>query len=103
MCVGRLACPPGDALGARPAICGALGRAVMQALTRAADRNVKVRIYLDGAQLAERDQSKVFRVEIRTKRKPSALMHLKSYQSGGCCGLAPRMFRHPVLSAKTMN
>ena len=55
----------------------------MQALTRAADRNVKVRIYLDGAQLAERDQSKVFRVEIRTKRKPSALMHLKSYQIDG--------------------
>jgi phosphatidylserine/phosphatidylglycerophosphate/cardiolipin synthase-like enzyme len=33
---------------------------VMQALMRAADRGVKVRIYLDGTQLAERDPSKVF-------------------------------------------
>jgi phosphatidylserine/phosphatidylglycerophosphate/cardiolipin synthase-like enzyme len=33
---------------------------VMQALTRAADRGVKVRIYLDGAQFAERDPTRVF-------------------------------------------
>jgi phosphatidylserine/phosphatidylglycerophosphate/cardiolipin synthase-like enzyme len=33
---------------------------VMQALTRAADRGVKVRIYLDGTQLAEREPTKVF-------------------------------------------
>jgi hypothetical protein len=33
--------------------------AVMLALTRSADRGVKVRIYLDGAQLAERDPAKV--------------------------------------------
>ena len=33
---------------------------VMQALTRAADRGVKVRIYLDGKQLAEREPAKVF-------------------------------------------
>jgi phosphatidylserine/phosphatidylglycerophosphate/cardiolipin synthase-like enzyme len=33
---------------------------VIQALTRAADRGVKVRIYLDGAQLAEREPAKVF-------------------------------------------
>ena len=33
---------------------------VMQALTRAADRGVKVRIYLDGTQLAEREPPKVF-------------------------------------------
>ena len=33
---------------------------VMQALTRAADRGVKVRIYLDGTQLAEREPAKVF-------------------------------------------
>jgi hypothetical protein len=32
----------------------------MQALTRAADRGVKVRIYLDGTQLAEREPAKVF-------------------------------------------
>jgi len=34
---------------------------VMQALTRAADRGVKVRIYLDGTRLAERAPTKVFR------------------------------------------
>jgi phosphatidylserine/phosphatidylglycerophosphate/cardiolipin synthase-like enzyme len=33
---------------------------VMQALTRAADRGVAIRIYLDGTQLAEREQAKVF-------------------------------------------
>ena len=33
----------------------------MQALTRAADRGVKVRIYLDGTQLAERKPVKPFR------------------------------------------
>jgi phosphatidylserine/phosphatidylglycerophosphate/cardiolipin synthase-like enzyme len=60
----------------------------MQALTRAADRGVHIRIYLDGAQLAEREPAKVFNdlaetpgVEIRIKREDSALMHLKSYQS----------------------
>ena len=33
---------------------------VMQALTRAADRGVAIRIYLDGTQLAEREPAKVF-------------------------------------------
>jgi phosphatidylserine/phosphatidylglycerophosphate/cardiolipin synthase-like enzyme len=63
---------------------------VMQALTRAADRGVKIRIYLDGTQLAEREPSKAFHdlaetpgVEIRTKHKPAAPMHLKSYQIDG--------------------
>jgi hypothetical protein len=63
---------------------------VMQALTRAADRGVKVRIYLDGAQLAEREPAKVFfdlaetpGVEIRIKHETSAPMHLKSYQIDG--------------------
>jgi phosphatidylserine/phosphatidylglycerophosphate/cardiolipin synthase-like enzyme len=60
---------------------------VMQALTRAADRGVHIRIYLDGAQLAEREPGKVFRdlaetpgVEIRTKHKSSDPVHLTSYQ-----------------------
>jgi phosphatidylserine/phosphatidylglycerophosphate/cardiolipin synthase-like enzyme len=60
---------------------------VMQALTRAADRGVAIRIYLDGAQFAEREPAKVFQdlaetpgVEIRIKRDTGALMHLKSYQ-----------------------
>ena len=63
---------------------------ILQALTRAADRGVKVRIYLDGTQLAEREPAKVFNdlaetpgVEITIKRKSSDLMHLKSYQIDG--------------------
>src|SRR6202011_91013 len=63
---------------------------VIQALTRAADRGVKVRIYLDGTQLAKREPAKVFlelaetpSVEIRTKRDNSALMHLESYEIDG--------------------
>jgi phosphatidylserine/phosphatidylglycerophosphate/cardiolipin synthase-like enzyme len=63
---------------------------VMQALTRAADRGVYIRIYLDGTQLAEREPAKVFRdlaetpgVEIRIKHETSDPMHLKSYQIDG--------------------
>jgi phosphatidylserine/phosphatidylglycerophosphate/cardiolipin synthase-like enzyme len=63
---------------------------ILQALTRAADRGVKVRIYLDGTQLAEREPAKVFNdlaetpgVETRTKHKSSDPMHLKSYQIDG--------------------
>jgi phosphatidylserine/phosphatidylglycerophosphate/cardiolipin synthase-like enzyme len=63
---------------------------VMQALIRAADRGVKVRIYLDGAQLADREPAKVFHdlaetpgVEIRMKRSRGAPMHLKCYQIDG--------------------
>jgi phosphatidylserine/phosphatidylglycerophosphate/cardiolipin synthase-like enzyme len=63
---------------------------VIQALTRAADRGVKVRIYLDGTQLDERERAKPFQdlaetptVEIRTKRDHGAPMHLKSYQIDG--------------------
>ena len=51
---------------------------VMQALTRAADRGVAIRIYLDGTQLAEREPAKVFNdlaetpgVEIRIKHAPT--------------------------------
>lgn len=61
----------------------------MQVLKRAAERNVKVRIYLDGTQLAEKP-TKVFEnlahtggVEIRVKRDNSAFMHLKSYELDG--------------------
>ena len=63
---------------------------VMQALTRAADRGVAIRIYLDGTQLAEREPAKVFNdlaetpgVEIRIKHKTRDPMHLKSYQIDG--------------------
>ena len=62
----------------------------MQALTRAADRGVAIRIYLDGTQLAEREPAKAFLdlaetpgLEIRVKHKSSAPMHLKSYQIDG--------------------
>jgi phosphatidylserine/phosphatidylglycerophosphate/cardiolipin synthase-like enzyme len=65
---------------------------VMQALTRATDRGVKVRIYLDGTQLASASQQRFSTetpgVEIRIKRKNSDLMHLKSYQIDG------RLLRH---------
>ena len=63
---------------------------IMQALTRAADRGVAIRIYLDGAQFAEREPAKVFRdlaetpgVEIRIKHENSDPMHLKCYQIDG--------------------
>jgi phosphatidylserine/phosphatidylglycerophosphate/cardiolipin synthase-like enzyme len=63
---------------------------VMQALTRAADRGVAIRIYLDGTQLAEREPAKVFRdlaetpgVEIRIKHENSDPVHLKSYEIDG--------------------
>jgi phosphatidylserine/phosphatidylglycerophosphate/cardiolipin synthase-like enzyme len=63
---------------------------VIQALTRAADRGVTIRIYLDGGRLRETEGSKAFQslaetrsVEIRVKQESSALMHLKSYQIDG--------------------
>jgi phosphatidylserine/phosphatidylglycerophosphate/cardiolipin synthase-like enzyme len=63
---------------------------VMQALECAADRGVKVRIYRDGTQFAEREPTRVFQdlaqtpgVEIRIKRSHGAPMHLKSYQIDG--------------------
>ena len=63
---------------------------MIQALTRAADRGIKVRIHLDNGRLAESKSSKPFRdlattpdVEIRAKGKNSALMYLKSYQIDG--------------------
>src|SRR6202047_1328358 len=52
---------------------------ILQALTRAADRGVAIRIYLDGTQFAEREPAKVFRdlaetpgVAIRIKKETSA-------------------------------
>jgi phosphatidylserine/phosphatidylglycerophosphate/cardiolipin synthase-like enzyme len=63
---------------------------VMQALIRAADRGVKVRIYLDGTQSAEREPTKLFQdlsqtpgVDIRVKHNHGAPMHLKSYEIDG--------------------
>jgi phosphatidylserine/phosphatidylglycerophosphate/cardiolipin synthase-like enzyme len=59
---------------------------IIQALTRAADRGVRVRIYLDAKRLAETEGAKPFHflaetpgVEIRIKVDNTALMHLKSY------------------------
>src|SRR5215813_9926700 len=51
---------------------------VMQALIRAADRGVKVRIYLDGTQLAEREPAKVFHDLAET---PGAAQ--RKYRRGG--------------------
>jgi phosphatidylserine/phosphatidylglycerophosphate/cardiolipin synthase-like enzyme len=42
---------------------------VMQALTRVADRDVRVRIYLDGTQFAEREPAKVFQDLAETPRR----------------------------------
>jgi phosphatidylserine/phosphatidylglycerophosphate/cardiolipin synthase-like enzyme len=63
---------------------------IIQALMRAADRGVKVRIYLDGAQPADREPAKAFNdlakksgVEIRIEHDGSTLMHLNSYQIDG--------------------
>jgi len=59
---------------------------VMQALLRAADRGVQIRIYLDGPQFAEREPAKAFRdlaetpgVEIRIKQDTGAPMHYSTY------------------------
>ena len=83
---------------------------IIKALTRTADRGVKMRIYLDGTQLAGREPTKPFhdladtpRVEIRTKHKPGAPMHLKSYQIDGRVLRTPRAFQHPASSARTMS
>jgi phosphatidylserine/phosphatidylglycerophosphate/cardiolipin synthase-like enzyme len=63
---------------------------ILQALTRAANCGVHIRIYLDGTQLAEREPVKVFNdladtpgVEIRIKHENSDPMHLKCYQIDG--------------------
>jgi phosphatidylserine/phosphatidylglycerophosphate/cardiolipin synthase-like enzyme len=64
---------------------------VMQALNRAANRGVRVRIYLDnGRGFAAREPSPRFlalasnpAIDIRVKRAGAPLMHLKSYQIDG--------------------
>src|SRR2546430_12124325 len=62
----------------------------MRALIRAAGRGVRVRIYMDGRRIGEREPTPLFRellaspeIEIRLKRAGSPLMHLKSYQIDG--------------------
>lgn len=63
--------------------------AVIEALTRAADRGVRVRVYLDGAQLALHPSTPLSElvetpgVDVRVKSENSALMHLKSFQEDG--------------------
>jgi phosphatidylserine/phosphatidylglycerophosphate/cardiolipin synthase-like enzyme len=63
---------------------------VMRALIRAAGRGVRVRIYMDGRRIGEREPTPLFRellanpaIETRFKRPGSPLMHLKSYQIDG--------------------
>jgi phosphatidylserine/phosphatidylglycerophosphate/cardiolipin synthase-like enzyme len=83
----------------------------MQALPRAADRGVAIRIYLDGAQFAEREPAKVFRdlaetsgVEIRIKHENSDPVHFKCYQIDGrwLRTGSPRTFPHPGSSGRIM-
>jgi phosphatidylserine/phosphatidylglycerophosphate/cardiolipin synthase-like enzyme len=47
---------------------------VMQALTRAADRGVAIRIYLDGTQPAEREKAKVFNDLAESRKIQYALL-----------------------------
>lgn len=63
---------------------------VMAALIRAAQRGVKVRIYLDGKRIGERRPAPLFRqllscpgIEVRMKRPKAPSMHLKSYLIDG--------------------
>jgi phosphatidylserine/phosphatidylglycerophosphate/cardiolipin synthase-like enzyme len=63
---------------------------VMSALLRAARRGVKIRVYMDGRRIGEREPTPMFRellsnpeIEIRFKRAGLPLMHLKSYQIDG--------------------
>ena len=63
---------------------------VMSALLRAAGRGVRVRIYMDGGRIGEREPTPLFRellatpeIDVRFKRARAPLMHLKSYQIDG--------------------
>ncbi len=63
---------------------------VMEALSRAAARGVKIRIYLDYGRIGEREPTEPFEalidnpeIEIGLKRAGAPLMHLKSYQIDG--------------------
>jgi phosphatidylserine/phosphatidylglycerophosphate/cardiolipin synthase-like enzyme len=64
--------------------------AVIQALVRAADRGVAVRVYLDGGQFGARDLKQPFLdlkvtpgVQIKAKPPGGPLMHFKAYQIDG--------------------
>ncbi|MGO9236630.1 MAG: phospholipase D-like domain-containing protein [Methylocella sp.] len=78
-------------------------RAILQALTRAADRGVKVRIYLDGAQLPSASRQSP---SMTSPRRPSSrcapnattprrCTSRASKSTGDCCALAPRTFPRP--------
>ncbi|MGQ0446693.1 MAG: phospholipase D-like domain-containing protein [Beijerinckiaceae bacterium] len=63
---------------------------VMSALIGAAGRGVKIRVYMDGGRIGEREPTPLFlkllatpEIEVRFKRAKSPLMHLKSYQIDG--------------------
>jgi phosphatidylserine/phosphatidylglycerophosphate/cardiolipin synthase-like enzyme len=63
---------------------------VIQALTRAADRGVAIRIYLDGRQFHASNPSQAFLdlkmtpdVVIKTRRRGAPLTHFKAYQIDG--------------------
>ncbi len=63
---------------------------VMEALSRAAARGVKVRLYLDSGHIGEREPSAPFEalladpaIAIGLKRAGAPLMHLKAYQIDG--------------------
>jgi hypothetical protein len=80
------------------------GWPIIQALKRAADRGVKVRICLDGTQLAEREPTKVFwNLAATPGGRADAPQDLKSYQiDGRILRTEPRTFRPRASSGRTM-
>jgi hypothetical protein len=79
--------------------------AVMQALTRAADRGVHIRIYLDGTQLAEsaslrRSSGTLPRrlaSRLGSNTRPATRCTSRATKStGSCCAPVPRIFPHCV-------
>jgi PLD-like domain len=84
--------------------------AVIQALTRAADWGVKVRIYLDAGRLRETKGSKAFQdlaetpsVESMSSKKALPSCTLKATRLMAiCCARAPRTFQLPASSERMM-
>jgi phosphatidylserine/phosphatidylglycerophosphate/cardiolipin synthase-like enzyme len=77
---------------------------VMQALKRAADRGVNVRIYLDGTQFAEREPTRVFEELAQTRGAKTRLSCISraTKLTGSCYARARRTSQHPASSDRTM-
>jgi phosphatidylserine/phosphatidylglycerophosphate/cardiolipin synthase-like enzyme len=73
---------------------------ILQALTRAADRGVKVRIYLDGTQLAEREPAKSLRQLWIPRSAIVADLYISGCKEAHSQHASPR---HPLKSSATMS